>query len=99
MAARLPVVATRVTGTREVVRHGETGLLVDVGNAVALADALAQLIDHPAQRTRMGAQGREVVLAEYDEALIVRRLERVYRESLERQGIGVPATLASEVQA
>ena len=44
-------------------------------------------------------EGREVVLAEYDEALIVRRLERVYRESLERQGIGVPATLASEVQA
>jgi glycosyltransferase involved in cell wall biosynthesis len=99
MASRLPVVATRVTGTREVVRHGETGLLVNVGDAAGLADALGQLIDNPALRVHLGARGREVVLAEYDEGSIVRRLERVYRESLERHGIGVPATLASEVQA
>ena len=99
MAVGLPMVATRVTGTREVVRDGETGILVDVGDAPALAAALERLIDDPALRARMGARGREVVRAEYDEALIVRRLERVYRVSLERRGIGVPAALASEVRA
>jgi len=99
MAAGLPMVATRVTGTREVVRDGDTGLLVDVDDPSALADALARLIDDPALRARMGARGREVVRAEYDEALIVRRLERVYRVSLERRGIGVPAALEREVRA
>jgi len=99
MAAGLPMVATRVTGTREVVRDGDTGLLVDVGDASALADALARLIDDATLRARMGARGREVVHAEYDEALIVRRLERIYRVSLERRGIGVPATLEGEVRA
>ena len=99
MAAGLPMVATRVTGTREVVRHGVTELLVEVGDAAAFADALQQLIDDPAMRERMGARGREVVRAEYDETIIVRRLERVYRESLESRGIGVPATLASEAKA
>jgi glycosyltransferase involved in cell wall biosynthesis len=93
------VVATRVTGTREVVRDGDTGFLVDVGELVALADALARLIDDPTLRARMGARGRDVVRAEFDETLIVRRLERVYRTSLERRGIGVPAALASEVRA
>ena len=99
MAAGLPMVATRVTGTREVVRDGDTGFLVDVGEPSALADALARLIDDPALRERMGARGREVARAEFDEGLIVRRLERVYRTSLERRGIGVPAELASEVHA
>jgi len=99
MAAGLPMVATRVTGTREVVRDGETGFLVDVGEPAALANALARLIDDPALRERMGARGREVARAEFDEALIVRRLERVYRASLERRGIGVPAALAGEVHA
>jgi glycosyltransferase involved in cell wall biosynthesis len=99
MAAGLPMVATRVTGTREVVRDGDSGLLVDAGDAVALAEALAKLIDDPALRASMGARGREIVMAEFDETLIVRRLERIYRDSLEHQGIGVPSTLASEVQA
>jgi len=88
-----------VTGTREVVRDGDTGFLVDVDDAAGLAEALARLVDDPALRARMGARGREVARAEFDEALIVRRLEHVYRASLERRGIGVPAALAGEVRA
>ena len=99
MAAGLPMVATRVTGTREVVRDGDTGFLVDVDDAAGCAEALARLADDPALRARMGARGREVAREEFDEALIVRRLERVYRASLERRGIGVPAALATEVRA
>src|SRR5262249_35040517 len=68
MAVGLPMVATRVTGTREVVRDGDTGFLVDVDDPVALAAALAVLIDDAGLRARMGARGREVVCAEYDEA-------------------------------
>lgn len=99
MAAGRPVVATRVTGTREVVRHGDTGLLVDLDDPAALADALQQLFADPAERARMGARGREVVEAEFDEDEIVRRIERAYREVLRRHGMAVPAGLAQEVQA
>jgi glycosyltransferase involved in cell wall biosynthesis len=99
MAAGLPMVATRVTGTREVVRDGDTGFLVDVDDVAGFAGTLAQLADDPALRARMGARGREVARAEFDEAIIVRRLERVYRASLERRGIGVPAELANQGRA
>jgi glycosyltransferase involved in cell wall biosynthesis len=99
MASGLPMVATRVTGTREVVRDGDTGFLVDVGDTDGFANALMRLVDDPALRGRMGVRGREVARAEYDEALIVRRLERAYRTSLERRGIGVPAALTGEAGA
>src|SRR5262249_53578952 len=99
MAVGLPMVATRVTGTREVVRDGDTGFLVDVDDPVALAAALAVLIDDAGLRARMGARGREVVCAEYDEADVVRGLERAYRDGLHARGIAVPAALAQEVSA
>jgi len=53
-----PVVATRVGGVAEVVAHGETGLLVDPGNAISLAHAIELLLDDPAQAVRMGRAAR-----------------------------------------
>ena len=99
MVVGLPMVATRVNGTREVVRHGETGYLIEPDDARALADALERLARDPELRARMGERGREVVRAEFDEAVIVRRLERMYRDCLTRRGIRVPAALAREVNA
>jgi len=99
MAAGRAVVATRVTGTREVVRDGDTGLLVAIDDVPALADALDRLLADPEECARMGARGREVVEAEFDEAEIVRRIERAYRDALHARGLAVPAGLAQEVQA
>lgn len=58
MAARMPVVSTRVAGIPEMVSHGETGLLVEPGDAHALADAIMELSAHPARRKEMGLAGR-----------------------------------------
>ena len=58
MAAGLPVVATDVSGTRGVMLHGETGLLVPPGDAAALAQAIAALLAEPERAARMGAAGR-----------------------------------------
>jgi len=99
MASGLPMVATRVNGTREVVRHGDTGFLVDVGDVAGLAAAFERLAVDPELRLRMGERGREVVREEFDEAIIVRRLERLYSESLQRRGIPVPPSLTKEAQA
>lgn len=61
MAAGLPVVATDVSGTRGVMRDGETGLLVPPGDATALAQAMAALLAEPERAAQMGAAARRRV--------------------------------------
>jgi glycosyltransferase involved in cell wall biosynthesis len=61
MAARRPVVATAVAGTPELVRDGDTGLLVPPGAPEALAGALSALAADPIRRRQMGERGRRRV--------------------------------------
>lgn len=58
MAAGLPVITTRVGHLAELVKDGETGLLVAPEDPVALAQAVIALINNPALRQRMGNAGR-----------------------------------------
>jgi glycosyltransferase involved in cell wall biosynthesis len=58
MAAGLAVVATPVGAVPDIVEHEVTGLLVPVGDATALAQALETLIAHPEECARLGAAGR-----------------------------------------
>jgi glycosyltransferase involved in cell wall biosynthesis len=58
MASGVPVVAFDVPGVRDLVEHGGTGLLVPDGDAAALGDAMAQLLEDPALAAAMGAAGR-----------------------------------------
>ena len=76
------IVTTDVPGCREVVRHGESGLLVPPRDPEALARALATLLGDPALRGRMGARGREIVEQEFSEELVVQRTFALYRELL-----------------
>ncbi len=61
MAARRPVVATAVCGNPELIRDGETGLLVPPSAPDALAAALSALIADPVRRRQMGERGRRRV--------------------------------------
>ncbi len=61
MAAGLPVVATRVGGTPEVVQDGANGRLVPAGGTEAMAVALQRLADDPTERAALGAGGRSTV--------------------------------------
>jgi glycosyltransferase involved in cell wall biosynthesis len=79
MAAGLPVVATRVGGLPDLVREGQTGLLVPPRDANALADAVRKLLDTPELRERLGAAGRERQRTEFDFARFVERIEDLYR--------------------
>ena len=58
MACGIPVVASRAGGLAETVVHGETGFLVEPGNPCQLADALIELLQHPAKALSMGSAGR-----------------------------------------
>lgn len=56
-----PIVATRVGGTPETLRDGETGFLCELGDLEGLAARLAELARDPELRARMGAAGRELI--------------------------------------
>lgn len=73
MLTGLPVVATDISGPREQVVAGETGLLVPPRRVAPLARALQKLAADPDLRARMGAAGRARALERYDEARIVAR--------------------------
>ena len=82
MLAGLPVVATRVSAVPEIVADRETGLLVEVGDAGAVAAALTELLADPARRRSLGQAGVARARAEFSVARMTRRTIDVYRDAL-----------------
>ena len=78
----LPIVTTDAPGCREVVRQQENGLLVQVRNPVALADALEILLRDPEIRTRMGQCSRKLAEKEFAVEHIVTQTLALYDELL-----------------
>ena len=78
LAAGVPVVATAVDGTPEVIRPGVNGELVPPGDPEALARAVADLLDDDERRARMAAAATEG-LDDFDLDHMVRDLEELYR--------------------
>jgi len=80
MAFGKPVVATDALGTRELVRDGETGILVPLDRPDLLSEALMKVMDDHELRRRMGLEAKKVIENEYTEQLVVERLVRMYTE-------------------
>lgn len=79
MACAVPVVATRTGGLPEVVKHGETGLLVPVQDWQALAEAIGRLLDdHSLYRHISAAAQRRA--EDFDVKSIIPRYEELYQE-------------------
>ena len=83
LAAQRPAVATRVGGTPDVIRDGVDGFLVEVGDADALSERLAELAGDPERRAQMGADGRERVLGRYAVQRLIDDIDRLYRSLLD----------------
>ena len=94
LASGCPVVATRVGGVPDVVRDGEDGFLVELGDLETLADRLAQLAADPALRRRMGEAGRERVLPRYAVERLIDDVDGLYRRLLEQKGVALSAAAA-----
>ena len=84
MAAGLPVVSTAVGGVPELVRDGETGLLVSSEDTGALAQAIQALVDNPARRQAMGVAARQHAVASFDIRHTVRGYEQLYEALLDK---------------
>jgi glycosyltransferase involved in cell wall biosynthesis len=77
-AAAVPVVATAVGGIPENVVPGETGMLVPVGDAPALAEAISDLLDDPEEARRLAREGQRRVLERYPLDKMVEQTLRLY---------------------
>ncbi|HHB90505.1 MAG TPA: glycosyltransferase family 1 protein [Anaerolineae bacterium] len=81
MQMGVPVVRTDAAGAEDMIRDGETGFIVPVGDQVALTQRVRMLLEDPALRERIGRAGQEVArseftaqrMAEKTEALMLRR--------------------------
>ncbi len=85
MALGLPVVASRAGGNPDLIRSGETGLLVPPLDPLAWAAALERMLGDPAFAARTGGAGREYVRREHSLDRLVERTEAVYREAMDRR--------------
>jgi len=84
MSMEKPIVTTNTIGCREVVEEGKNGFLVPVKDSIALADAIERLINDEELRIKFGKYGREKVLREFDERIVVKKTMQVYEEILEK---------------
>ena len=78
MNCGLPVVATAVDGTPEIVRDGVTGLLVPPSQPEPLAAALGRILDDPALAASMSAEALRIGREEYTWAANARRMTEIY---------------------
>ena len=81
-AAQRAIVATDVTGCREVVSHGSNGLLVQVRNHEKLAEAISQLLGDQLQRTAFAKNGRARAENEFASPIVIEQTLAVYKKVL-----------------
>ncbi|MEZ5358023.1 MAG: glycosyltransferase [Candidatus Zixiibacteriota bacterium] len=83
-ASALPVIATNVGGIPEIIKHDETGILIEPGNCDELTAAMIRLANDADLRRKMGRAGREFVRTRFTETICLDKMEAVYQRV--RQG-------------
>lgn len=82
MALGIPSISTNVFAIPEAIKHGETGLLVEAGNASKLKDSILDLKNDPAMRAGLSERGRQYVLDHFDERVAAGKIIAAYEESI-----------------
>ena len=83
MASGMPIIGTNTGANGELVRHGETGFIVPIGDANALREAIAMLLSDPVRCAQMGAKGRALVESSYSAAINVPRILQVMKDAVD----------------
>jgi len=81
--AGLPVIGSRIGGIPEIIAHEQTGLLVESGNALELANAMLTLCYHPELRVEMGRRGHEIARERFAMDSVMEQQMTVYRALIE----------------
>jgi len=85
MAAGLPVIATNVGGIPEIITNGENGILVPPENPQALAEAISDLIEHPDKRKALAENGKQRVVTNFTDEIMVKKYMEVYRNIINQK--------------
>lgn len=80
MAAGLPVVATATTGSKEVIKDGQNGFLVPIGDSQALARKILYLLNNLDKAKEMGETGRRMVKEKFDQQKIIKKIIRFWQD-------------------
>jgi glycosyltransferase involved in cell wall biosynthesis len=89
LAARRPVVATRVLGSSELVQDGLTGLLVPPDDPAAMSQAILRLLNDPALAHTLGENGRQLVETRYSLQTMTKQVLAVYQHALDYHAQGI----------
>ncbi|MEQ9408660.1 MAG: glycosyltransferase [Fuerstiella sp.] len=82
MACGLPVIATAVDGTRELIHDGHTGWTVPARDPAALSTAIAEALANPDERQRRATQARDMVVRDYRWESVIDTYDRLLRSWL-----------------
>lgn len=88
MSLRLPSISTNINAIPEAVINDETGLLIEAGNAVELADAIKKLFDDSELRTRLSENGRKYVIENFDERVCCDIVLKTYDSAIKERNSG-----------
>jgi glycosyltransferase involved in cell wall biosynthesis len=80
MACHIPVVASDIPGCRDLVRHGQTGILFKPGSIDALHEAVTAVMRDGALRDRLASKARTAIEEEWSASSLARRYSQLYSE-------------------
>jgi glycosyltransferase involved in cell wall biosynthesis len=94
LACGIPTIGSNAGGIPEVIRDGQTGLVVRAGDPTALRQAIVCLLGEPERRASMAMESRRLALQEYSLDIQARRYQSLYQEVLNEPR---PSSKSSEV--
>lgn len=84
-AMGLPSVVTDINGSREIIIHGENGLIVPSKNTDALYEAMKQMVEDTSARNKMAAQSRPLINSRFEKSFVQECLIDFYEEILNKK--------------
>lgn len=86
MLSEVPVIGARAGGLVEVIDHGVTGFLADVGDAATMARHAVEILTNGARHREMGRTGRRTAIERFAPERIIPQYERLYLQNLSKDG-------------
>ena len=83
MAMRVPIIGTDTGSNTELIRHGETGFVVKIGDGADLTRAIETLLKDPSLGQRMGAAGRALIERQFNAAVNVPKILRFMKDAVD----------------
>jgi glycosyltransferase involved in cell wall biosynthesis len=86
MAAGLPVIATKVGGLPDLIRHQDNGFLVEVGDVASMTTRISELLARPDRAREIGRRGRQTVVERCDIERVWPRYAQAIRDAASQAG-------------